>query len=311
MTTFRPSTTDEMHVCWGAILAGVVVGITVGYLFNFLGVGIGFSSFSVDANVIKNISIGSVIWLIISNSSSIFLGAWVAGRLSTTNNTSEGSLHGMVVWGLCTIITFVLAATTAGMLISGTTNMVGRGISLMGQGAASISRGVMQVAPKAGEAAKNILPDVTPALDKIKQQAQQLVDKAQKNIEQKAGANPREAADKAKEQLEEKVTSYLTNENENETEDLRSKVVDFLVDNTNLNQQQAQDTVENWQKRYEQMKNQVVEKSQQAKQKAVEATDKATDALAGMALTVFFIVILGGVASIIGGSMGIRSKNNS
>ncbi len=77
-------------------------------------------------------------------------------------------LHGLLAWGLVTMLTFYLITTSIGSLISGATGVVGKGLSMAGQGIAS-------VAPQVTDSIKGKLEEQGVDTTKIRQEAETLL----------------------------------------------------------------------------------------------------------------------------------------
>ncbi len=167
------------RISWNAIFAGVIIALTVASLLNLLGLGLGLTAFTANTDVAATIGIGSIIWLIFSGIVAMLIGGWVAGALADIAQPAEGILHGLVTWALATLFTFMLMATATGVLISGTVNIIGQGIS----GVATASKDVAQLAPQVAENTQNILSDVDKEqvmqkAEQAKQQAAAAMEKA-------------------------------------------------------------------------------------------------------------------------------------
>jgi hypothetical protein len=297
------------RVSWNAILAGVVIGLIIEALLNLLGLGLGFTAFSADSDTLAKIGTNSMIWLAISGIIAMLGGGWVAGWFANTSCRFNGALHGLITWGLVTLLTFMLMASAAGALIGGTATLVGQGMSLTGKGVASAGKGAMQLAPRAAEAAKNALSDVNPALNKVIQQSKQIMDRLQTNPSQDTQSHATtQSPEQAKKHLQQAVTAWLTADSENDKALARQKVVDFLSKNAHMNSAQAEKTVTDWQKSYEQMKAQLNQKAAQAKEQAKAASKKAADIASSIALTTFFILLLSAMAAALGGLIGTRTN---
>jgi hypothetical protein len=91
------------RISWAAVFAGVLVALAVEILFLIFGVFIGLQ-FSSPTGV----SAWSVAWYFVTSFVALFVGGWVAARLS--GNPANGRLHGMVTWGLTTVTTFAFVA---------------------------------------------------------------------------------------------------------------------------------------------------------------------------------------------------------
>ncbi len=277
------------HISWGAILAGVVIALSIESLLNLLGIGLGLTAFTVDVDKIQNIGMGSIIWLILIGIIAMFIGGWAAGRLANINLRLEGLLHGLAAWGLAMLLTFFFVTTTAGMLISGMTSSVSQIFSLVGH---SVS-------------IKNVMPDLQPALDQIKQKADQLFSENNQNKKQEAKESATEVSQQSpteiKAQLQEAITALLTAANDDDMETARQKLIDFLAKNTSMDQLQAENTVNDWQQNYNAMK-------QQVKEKAIASTEEASHALGKIAIIIFFVFLLSAIASAAGGMLGAIKK---
>ena len=148
------------RVSWGAVFSGVVVVIAIQLLLGTLGIGIGASTVSptTQENPVQGLGIGTAIWFGVSTLLALFAGALVAGRLAGMPLRIDGMLHGLVVWGLSTLLTFYLLTTAVGGIIGGTASIMGKGLSVAGQGAAA-----------AGNAASGNPDTVGQAQDKLDQ----------------------------------------------------------------------------------------------------------------------------------------------
>ncbi|MDD3266175.1 MAG: hypothetical protein PHC75_03225 [Burkholderiales bacterium] len=110
-------------ITW-AVLGGTVVALSAEIVLNFLGIGMGLSSFRVKPDTLTKISTCSIIWLTISGCTSMLLGGWVAGKISCCFQYKNRIMHGLLAWGLATLITVFVTATAAGTIVGGFTNVV-------------------------------------------------------------------------------------------------------------------------------------------------------------------------------------------
>lgn len=118
---------------WGAVLAGVAVGISIQLVLSLLGIATGLSTLDVAQG--DRVGMGPLIWAGISMLISAFVGGYVAARMSGLKRKADGVLHGAVSWAVTTIL-FALLATSIG------SSLVGNVFSNMSQLAqASASRG--------------------------------------------------------------------------------------------------------------------------------------------------------------------------
>ncbi|RJG06712.1 hypothetical protein D3870_12480 [Noviherbaspirillum cavernae] len=141
MATFPQSTSSEIGVDaampaeylrqplfpairWGAVLAGVAVGISIQLALTLLGIASGLSSAGMTQD--DNVGAGPLLWAGVSMLIAAFAGGYVAARMSGLKRKSDGVLHGAVSWAVTTILFAVLATSAGGSLISGVFANVGQ-----------------------------------------------------------------------------------------------------------------------------------------------------------------------------------------
>jgi hypothetical protein len=82
------------QVAWGAIFAGVALGLITQLLLNMLGLGIGLATLdpgTSDNPSAGGLSIGAGIWWVLSGIIASFVGGWAAGRLAGKPRGSTGA----------------------------------------------------------------------------------------------------------------------------------------------------------------------------------------------------------------------------
>lgn len=101
-------------VRWGAVFAGVVVGVSVQLVLSLLGLASGLST--IDLQKGEASSIGPLAWAGLSMLISAFVGGYVAARMTGLKRKADGVLHGVVTWAVTTLL-FASLATSAGGLL--------------------------------------------------------------------------------------------------------------------------------------------------------------------------------------------------
>ncbi len=102
---------------WGAIIAGIVVGMATQIVLALLGVAAGLS-------VIARIGQGAdvamwvALWQGVSMLAAAFVGGYVAARMSGLQRNGDGMLHGLVTWGATTLLAASLASSGLGALFA-------------------------------------------------------------------------------------------------------------------------------------------------------------------------------------------------
>lgn len=144
---------------WGAILAGVVVGISVQLALTLLGIATGLSSSQAVQS--EELKIGSMIWAGVSMLIAAFVGAYVAARMSGLKRKADGILHGVVSWAVTTLLFAVLATSAAGLMLD---NLFDRMVpNLEQEESAQKSATPQQAGPVETFLVKQLGEDATPA----------------------------------------------------------------------------------------------------------------------------------------------------
>lgn len=152
----------QKRISWGAIFAGLSVAIVTQLAFSLLGVGIGASTIDPlkEQNPVQGLGIGSAIWILLSGLISLFCGAWVAGRLAYGSQKSEGSLHGIVMWSMATLVTVMLLATTASAIIGGMGSLINGGFGLGQQASQNAGQNGQNTAQSVRDKVTSAFPEV-------------------------------------------------------------------------------------------------------------------------------------------------------
>lgn len=117
---------------WGAVLAGVFVGVSVQLVMTLLGIATGLAATNLSAG--ETMGTGPLLWAGLSMLVAAFVGGYVAARMSGLKRKADGVLHGAVSWAVTTILFAVLATTIGGTLVSGVFNNMNQLASSVGGG---------------------------------------------------------------------------------------------------------------------------------------------------------------------------------
>lgn len=133
-------------VRWGAVFAGVVVGVSVQLVLSLLGLASGLSTSDIQNGEAS--SIGPLAWAGISMLISAFVGGYVAARMTGLKRKADGVLHGVVAWSVTTLLFASLATSGGGLLGSvfhGVTPTLGAPTAMQGvpQGAPALTGGLL------------------------------------------------------------------------------------------------------------------------------------------------------------------------
>ncbi|HJW56753.1 MAG TPA: hypothetical protein VJ577_15905 [Burkholderiaceae bacterium] len=102
---------------WGAVLAGVAVGISVQLALALLGIATGLSTMDV-AQGDRPGATGPLLWAGLSMLIAAFIGGYVTARMSGLKRKADGVLHGAVSWAVTTLLFAVLATSVTGSMLS-------------------------------------------------------------------------------------------------------------------------------------------------------------------------------------------------
>ncbi len=302
------------RISWGAVFAGIVVTMALHLMLGVLGLAIGANSINPmeDQNPVDGLANGTLIWFGISTLVALFAGGWVAGRLAGMPQRTDSLLHGLLTWGLTTVVTFYLVTTTIGGLISGAAGVLGKGMSLLGQG-------VSAAAPAVGDAIGTELdrrgidvsaiqreaeillrqtgkPELQP--DSIGAAGEAAVNSAERAAEQSA-RNP-QAADT---ELSSVLSRIATSGDRVLQAADREALTNILVAR-GMTQQEANTTVARWDTTYQQAAVRYDQFKVDAEMQARETGAGAADAVAEAALWTFVMLLLGAGAALFGGMLG-------
>jgi hypothetical protein len=223
-------------------------------------------------------ALGSGIWLLVTGLISIWIGSWVAGRLSGGPLLADGMLHGIVSWCVSTLAMFYLLATAVGAVIGGAGALVGGAMSqqnvqsiespvaLLGDEIKAMFPQAGKLLPPTGRAETNNVPG------QLTQMASQDSDLAGAltRLESHGGAT-------------------------NAPQD-RDQVIAILTSRHNLSQQDAANLLNDWDRAF-----------QQAHAQAAQKADEAAHGVSQGALWGFIALILGLAVAAWGGWTGVAS----
>jgi len=276
------------RVSWGAVIAGAVVALTIGLMLNALGAGIGATTVDATARATPSASsfgIGAALWLLISNLIGLAVGGYVAARLSGTSDNTDGTLHGLAVWGT----TFLISAVLLGNLVSGIA-------STATSGASSLIGGVASGAGTAASAAGRQVADRT-STGTMQSMAQSVTDRVQ-NALSGAGGNPAGmTSDQRKAEMGSLVTKRVTDGQLSQPD--RDRLNQLVAAEYNISPQDAQ-------ARVTQAEQQATQAARQAEETARRAADAAASGTSIAAFSIFGIMLLGAIAAVLGARRGTR-----
>ena len=274
---------DHIHrrISWGAIFGGVVLAIALQILLSLLGAGIGFGTVNVAAGSTPDASsfgIGGGIWWIVSTIIALFAGGYAAAWLAGNEIKFDGMLHGLVAWGISTILTLYLLTSAIGGLIGG--------------GFSAIS----SVASSAGGAVKDAAAPVAKTFgvspDMIQDQARAYL---QPTNPDPATMSPQDAQKAVAQDL----VTYERGGPDSAA--ARTDIINITAAQMKISQADAT-------KKFDDAQAKIQQATAEAKQKATAAADATASGASKTSFAVFVDLLLGAIAAAVGGTAAIRRR---
>ncbi|MBF9173305.1 hypothetical protein ABFU49_00415 [Xanthomonas campestris pv. campestris] len=304
------------RMSWGAVLAGCTIALVTYLSLSVLGTAIGASTIDPlrEANPVSGLGTGAGIWLALSTLVSIAVGAFVAGRLAT----ARGGLHGLLSWAVTSLITTWLVAALASSAVGAVSGVVGKGLSLTGQGIAaaapSLSNGVQQELKQPGidldwADLRGQLDTALRQTGKAELDPQRLKDQAQdaatdgKAAASDAAQTPQVAGDalaawfdRVRAQAKPAIDAAD-----------RDALINLIVARTGKPRAEAEQMADNYAQTYQKAVAQYDALKRTAEQKAREAGDTAARGVSRAAWTTLVLLLLGAAVSFAAGRVGRRT----
>jgi len=271
---------DRPRLSWGAIFGGAVTALGLWVLLYTLGLAAGLSSLDpAHPHSARSSGIFTGIWALIAPLIALFVGGWVAGRGSSIFTRGQGATHGLVMWGLTTLLGASMVAVVMSALVGGVVAVSKAAVSA-GAGA------VGAVASGSGSAARSLGIDANDALGPI-------------NERLRAEGKPTITA----EQLQAGTRDVAQTAIQQGRLD-RETLIAGLVQNTGLSRADAEQIADRIQAQYQGTAAQVQNGLQAAAGKAQAGALKAGDVTGKAFWGVFGALLMGLIAAMAGGAAG-------
>jgi hypothetical protein len=289
------------RIKWGAIFAGLAVGIAAQIVLTLLGLAIG--AWSVDLREVQpaqGIPLSTGIWTGVSMLISAFIGGYVTSRLSGAYLRTDGLYHGAVVWGVTWVVFTWLATTALSFMIGGAFTAFGSGMQMLTQGVGTA------VSAAASKVSKTGNVNLTAA--DLRNQIESLLKAAEKPELQPAAVN--KDVDKVKTQTKsgqslEKVTDSAIGEIREKLAAMdRDAAVNVMVNKLGMSEKQAQEVAQSTIGMVATLK----EAGSEVKDKSLDLGNAAITRLGSAAWWLFLFALLSLGMSLVGGILGIGQE---
>ncbi|PPI86674.1 YrzE family protein [Candidatus Pantoea edessiphila] len=106
-------------ISWSAVFTGVIFTLMLHVLLSTLGAAIGATSINLSEHHLTYLGSGALIWISLTMLISVSIGSYIAGSLARC----KGSIHGLLVFSLSTLITLWLAFSFTGSIFTNILNV--------------------------------------------------------------------------------------------------------------------------------------------------------------------------------------------
>lgn len=304
MTVIRRGSWERIP--WRGVFAGAAVAIAIQTLLMLIGIGIGMVS--VDSPMrMDGVALAEGIWWLIAGTIAIFIGAWVAGRMTIPRDTFDGAITGAVTWAVLTVVSLWLATAAAMSVVGGAYAVTANAAQALLDGNDTNVTVERTAAANQGRTASASYVDVGSTDGSVNASVNwaALGDKVESVLNrygiQTSGIDLSQQFEKFGDapvantrEFYGRVRNYLENGNEVD----RRALVDYLAANTEMTEAEINNTLDNWQQQYQELKADAI-------RVANEATEAASDFVGEASLWTSFALALGLVAGCVGGAVGV------
>ena len=299
--TYEQWSQGRSHIQWGAIVAGLAVGLAVQMLFTLLGLAIGAWSIDLrEAEPTGGIPLATGLWTGMSMLMSAFVGGFAASRLSGAVGRTEGLYHGAVLWGVTSVVFAWLGTTALSFMIGGLFTTVGGGLQMLSQGVGTAVSAASAKMP--GTAITNItaadlrnqIESVLKATEKPELQPSTMskdIDK--KSAQARAGQSVHKVSDSTIGEIRDKLAAMD-----------RDAAVNVMVNKLGMSEKQAQEVAQT----AIGMVASVKETGKEIKEKSMDIGNATMTRVGSAAWWLFVLALLSLGASLTGGALGTGDK---
>jgi hypothetical protein len=241
------------------------------------------------------------------------IGSYVAGRLAQR----EGAMHGLLMFGVSTILTLWLAITLATGIIGGAFNILGSGVNALGSG-------ISAAAPSITNMAKDKLQENNINLDDLQNELKTTLrqtgkselqpENLQKDVNNEANNAQNQAKKTAQnpQNADSDLANWLKGVVSRHSDTLQAADRDALKNiikaRTGKSDQEVDQIVTQTEQSYKKAVQQYQQLKQQAEQKAREVAEQAAAATAKASWFTFFMLVIEAVLAALMGRIGRKTQ---
>jgi hypothetical protein len=302
--TYEQWSQGRGHIQWGAIVAGLAVGLAVQMLFTLLGLAIGAWSIDLrEAQPAGGIPLATGLWTGMSMLISAFVGGYAASRLSGASSRTEGLYHSAVLWGVTSVVFAWLGTTALSFMIGGLFTTLGGGLQMLSQGVGTAMSAAASKLPSADTAnitaadLRNQIESVLKATEKPELQPSTLnkeIDK--KSAQAREGQSLQKVSDSTIGEIRDKLAAMD-----------RDAAVNVMVNKLGMSEKQAQEVAQSVIGMVESVK----QAGKGIKEQSMDLGNATMTRVGSAAWWLFVLAVLSLGASLIGGALGTGGEFSS
>jgi len=280
-TSWSGALHTHRRISWAAIFGGVIVVVALQLLLSLLGAGIGLGTVDTNAGstpAASSLGIGAGLWWVVSSCFALLAGGYVAAWLAGIEIGFDGALHGVITWGISTLITMWLLTSAIGGVIGG-------GFSALGSVSSAAGSGISQAAKPLADAA-GVSPDM------VQQQAQAYLKPTNTDP---ATMSPQDA----QKEVGSNLATYIGDGAGAPA--AKERIVAIMAAQRKISHDEAARQFDDAQAKLKQTRDQAV-------QMAKNAADASANAASKTAFAGFVVLLLGLIAAAVGGSLAVQRR---
>jgi hypothetical protein len=271
----------HLRISWAAIVGGVVLAVVLQLLLSLLGAGVGLGTVNVNDSgtpMASTLGISAGVWWLLSSCIAIGVGGFVAAWFAGVEIRFDGVLHGLVTWGIATLLTFWLLSSAIG-------SVVGGGFSALGSATSATGNTVADAAKPLAQAA-GVSPDM------VQQQAQAYL---QPTNSDPATMSPQDA----QKEIATNLTTYAAGGPNAPA--AKERIIVIMAGQMKVSHDEAAKKFDDAQAKLQQTRDKAVQTAKNAADASASAASKAS-------FGAFAVILLGGLAAAFGGSMAVQRR---
>jgi hypothetical protein len=292
--TVGTMTSDRLNVpvisparlSWGAIFGGTVAALSLWVLLYSLGLALGLSTVDPDdpAGSFRSSGIFTGIYGLIAPLIALFVGGLVAGRVSGVFEKGSDVIHGLLMWGMTTLLGTWLVMTVLGSLLSGAASAGKAALAAGGAAVGALAQGVEGAADLPGAVGVDAEDALAPINQRLRAEGKPAITAAQLQN------TIRDAAQQS-------VRQGRVD---------RNTLTQSIAQNTALSQRDASELAGRLEAQLNQARSRIAEGARSAGQAAQQGAAKAADATGKAFWGVFGALLLGLAAAMAGARVGMN-----